>query len=126
MSDVEDYLKKNIFGTPQLKPDERKKFLGNFQERVALALTVAQVRNPQNLPLIKRVMQRYPQYHLYINGRLSTSYRQELIRLAVILNYQFTIIAQKNRRLPTPKLSEQEMGLVIADERHKVTRPTLL
>lgn len=126
MSDVEDYLKKNIFGTPQLKPDERKKFLGNFQERVALALTVAQVRNPQNLPLIKRVMQRYPQYHLYINGRLSTSYRQELIRLAVTLNYQFTIIAQKNRRLPTPKLSEQEMGLVIADERHKVTRPTLL
>lgn len=126
MSDVEDYLKKNIFGTPQLKPDERKKFLGNFQERVALALTVAQVRNPQNLPLIKRVMQRYPQYHLYINGRLSTSYRQELIRLAVTLNYQFTIIAQKNRRLPTLKLSEQEMGLVIADDRHKVTRPTLL
>lgn len=126
MSDVEDYLKKNIFGTPQLKPDERKKFLGNFQERVALALTVAQVRNLQNLPLIKRVMQRYPQYHLYINGRLSTSYRQELIRLAVTLNYQFTIIAQKNRRLPTPKLSEQEMGLVIADDRHKVTRPTLL
>lgn len=126
MSDVEDYLKKNIFGTPQLKPDERKKFLGNFQERVALALTVAQVRNPQNLPLIKRVMQRYPQYHLYINGRLSTSYRQELIRLAVTLNYQFTIIAQKNRRLPTPELSEQEMGLVIADELHKVTRPTLL
>ena len=71
-------------------------------------------------------MQRYPQYHLYINGRLSTSYRQELIRLAVTLNYQFTIIAQKNRRLPTPELSEQEMGLVIADERHKVTRPTLL
>lgn len=126
MSDVEDYLKKNIFGTPQLKPDERKKFLGNFQERVALALTVAQVRNPKNLPLIKRVMQRYPQYHLYINGRLSTSYRQELIRLAVTLNYQFTIIAQKNRRLPTLKLSEQEMGLVIADDRHKVTRPTLL
>lgn len=126
MSDVEDYLKKNIFGTPQLKPDERKKFLGNFQERVALALTVAQVRNPKNLPLIKRVMQRYPQYHLYINGRMSTSYRQELIRLAVTLNYQFTIIAQKNRRLPTLKLSEQEMGLVIADDRHKVTRPTLL
>ena len=74
MTDIEEYLKQNVFGKPQLKPDERRKFLGNFQERVALALTVAQVRRSENLPLIRQVMQRYPQCHLFINGRLSKKY----------------------------------------------------
>ncbi|WP_227005141.1 DUF1694 domain-containing protein [Companilactobacillus paralimentarius] len=26
MTNVEDYIKKNIFGKPQLKPDEKNKF----------------------------------------------------------------------------------------------------
>lgn len=126
MTSVEDYLKQNVFGKPQLKPDEKRKFLGNFQERVALALTVAQVRQVQNLAVVKQVMQRYPQYHLYINGRLSHSYRQPLVKLAVQLDYAFTIINQQNLRTATKELSDQEMGLVIADAKQAVKGPILI
>lgn len=125
MTDIEEYLKQNVFGKPQLKPDERRKFLGNFQERVALALTVAQVRRSENLPLIKQVMQRYPQYHLFINGRLSSTYRVPIMTLAVQLSYHFTIIEQANMRTTTKALAETDMGLVIADDSHPV-KPLLL
>lgn len=125
MTDIEEYLKQNVFGKPQLKPDERRKFLGNFQERVALALTVAQVRRSENLPLIRQVMQRYPQYHLFINGRLSSTYRVPIMTLAVQLSYHFTIIEQANMRTATKVLAETDMGLVIADDSHPV-KPLLL
>ncbi|MCX0279045.1 YueI family protein [Bombilactobacillus mellis] len=125
MTDIEEYLKQNVFGKPQLKPDERRKFLGNFQERVALALTVAQVRRSENLPLIRQVMQRYPQYHLFINGRLSSTYRVPIMTLAVQLSYHFTIIEQANMRTATKALAETDMGLVIADDSHPV-KPLLL
>lgn len=125
MTDVEEYLKQNVFGKPQLKPDERRKFLGNFQERVVLALTVAQVRRSENLHLIRQIMQRYPQYHLFINGRLSSTYRVPIMTLAVQLSYRFTIIEQANMRTTTKSLTETDMGLVIGDDRNPV-KPLLL
>ncbi|MCO6540784.1 MAG: YueI family protein [Lactobacillus sp.] len=126
MTDIEEYLKQNVFGKPQLKPDEKRKFLGNFQERVALALTVAQVRNLNNLVVVERVIKQYPQYHLFINGRLSSTYRVQLMTLAVNNNYQFTIIEQAHMRSDTKPLAENDMGLVIADDRHSIDRPVLI
>lgn len=126
MTDIEEYLKQNVFGKPQLKPDEKRKFLGNFQEQVALALTVAQVRNLNNLVVVERVIKQYPQYHLFINGRLSSTYRVQLMTLAVNNNYQFTIIEQAHMRSATKPLAENDMGLVIADDRHSIDRPVLI
>ncbi|UQS83039.1 YueI family protein [Bombilactobacillus thymidiniphilus] len=126
MTSVEDYLKQNVFGKPQLKPDERKKFLGNFQERVALALTVAQTNNLANLPMVEKVMQRNPQYHLYLNGRLNDKARQAVIKLAVQNNFAFTIMEQANMRTATKDLSDQDMGLVIADDHQAIKKPVLL
>jgi len=34
--DIQAYLNNHVFGQPQLKPDEKRSFLGNFRERVAL------------------------------------------------------------------------------------------
>ena len=73
MTNVEDYIKKNIFGKPQLKPDEKNKFLGNFAERVAIALTVSQVKNPDNVKIVENVMKKYPEYHLYLNGKIDVT-----------------------------------------------------
>ncbi|NVY96447.1 YueI family protein [Lactobacillus sp. DCY120] len=126
MTNLEDYLKKNVFGTPQLNPDEKRQFLGNFRERVALALTVAQLRNPATWTTIQQVMQQYPQYHLFINGRLNSTPRTKLLKLAVQLHYQFTITDQSKIRVKNQALGEQEMGLVIADDKHHISKPILL
>lgn len=126
MSDVEDYIKKNVFGKPQVKPDEKRKFLGNFRERVALALTIAQVESYDNLSMIEKVMKQYPEDHMYINGRMSSIDQSHLIKLSVKLNYKFTIIRQANMRSKTKPLRENDMGIVIANEHKPNKKPVLI
>lgn len=123
---VEDYIKKNIFGKPQLKPDEKNKFLGNFAERVAIALTVAQLKNSDNIKTVEEVMKRYPKYHLYINGKIDSYILDNYIRLSVKLNYKFTIVSQTMMRNRDRQKSDNDMGIVIADESKPIDRPVLL
>lgn len=126
MSSVEDYIKKNVFGKPQLKPDEQKKFLGNFAERVAIALTVAQIKNESNLATVEKIMKRYPSYHLYLNGKIDGYLMDEYLQLSVKLNYMFTIVMQAPVRNGQKKLTDNDMGLVIADESKTINSPVIL
>lgn len=126
MTNVEDYIKDNIFGKPQLKPDEKKKFLGNFAERVAIALTVAQIKNPENQTTVESVMKKYPGYHLYLNGKIDSYILDNYLRLSVKLKYKFTIVSQSGMRNRDRPLTDNDMGLVIANEGKPVDKPVLI
>lgn len=126
MSDIEDYIKKNVFGKPQVKPDEKHKFLGNFAERVAIALTVAQIKNKDNIQTVEKVMKNYPGYHLYLNGKIDSYLMDEYLQLSVKLNYKFTIVMQSPVRNGRKKIEDSDMGLVIADESKPVNSPVIL
>ncbi|MFH5810182.1 YueI family protein [Companilactobacillus sp. FL22-1] len=126
MTDVEQYIKDNIFGKPQLKPDEKKKFLGNFAERVAIALTVSQLKNEANQATVESVMKKYPQYHLYLNGKIDSYILDNYLRLSVKLKYKFTIVSQSGMRNRDQKMTDNDMGLVIANEGKPVDRPVLI
>lgn len=125
MEEVEKYLKDNVFGKPQLKPDEKNKFLGNFQERVAIALTIAQAKSLENQKIVKKVMADNPKSHMYINGNMDQATVGEYIALAAGENYKFTIISQESVRVEKEK-SDNEMGIVIANEKDPVTKPVIL
>ena len=126
MTNVEDYIKDNIFGKPQLKPDEKNKFLGNFAERVAIALTVAQLKNEENQATVENVMKKYPGYHLYLNGKIDSYILDNYLRLSVKLKYKFTIVSQSGVRNKDRALTDNDMGLVIANEGKPVDRPVLI
>ncbi|APX72000.1 YueI family protein [Companilactobacillus allii] len=126
MTDVEDYIKKNVFGKPQLKPDEKNKFLGNFAERVGIALTVAQLKNPANMKTVEGVMKKYPQYHLYLNGKIDSYILDKYLQLSVKLKYKFTIVSQSAVRNKERVMTDNDMGLVIADESRPIDRPVLI
>ena len=126
MTNVEDYIKKNIFGKPQLKPDEKNKFLGNFAERVAIALTVLQLKNASNIKLVEDIMKKYPNYHLYLNGKIDSYILDNYIQLSVKLGYKFTIVTQAPMRKGNRILTDSDMALVIADENKPIGRPVLL
>ncbi len=126
MTNVEDYIKDNIFGKSQLKPDEKNKFLGNFAERVAIALTVAQIKNPDNQTTVESVMKKYPGYHLYLNGKIDSYILDNYLRLSVKLKYKFTIVSQSGMRNRDRPLTDNDMGLVIANEGKPVDRPVLI
>lgn len=126
MTNVEDYIKQNIFGKPQLKPDEKNKFLGNFAERVAIALTIAQLKNPENVKIVENVMKKYPEYHLYLNGKIDSYILANYLQLSVKLKYKFTIVSQSAVRNKDRVLTDNDMGLVIANENKPVDRPVLI
>ncbi|ATO42672.1 YueI family protein [Loigolactobacillus coryniformis] len=122
--DIQDYLKSHVFGQPQLKPDEKRSFLGNFRERVALALTIQQLRTVKAESLVRNVLTRYPGLRIYINGRMGKTLINRYLKVAVELDYPFTILAQNGMRVSQP-LTEQDFGLVIAGTQ-KITRPIVL
>lgn len=125
MEEVEKYLKDHVFGTPQLKPDEKNKYLGNFQERVAIALTVIEAKNKNNKKIVQEVMEKYSNYHLYLNGNLDQTTLGEYIALAASKNYKFTIISKEAVRVSKEE-SENDMGLVIANEKEPAEGPVIL
>ncbi|KRK32405.1 DUF1694 domain-containing protein [Loigolactobacillus bifermentans] len=110
---TEDYIKRHLFTQPQIKPDERRAFLGNYRDRVALALTIQQLRATRTLPMVTQILKRYPQYRLYLNGRMGETLIQRYLQLALKLDYPFTILTQKGIR-KTPALKESDFGLVVA------------
>lgn len=122
--DIQDYLKSHVFGAPQLKPDEKRAFLGNYRDRVALALTVGQLRTAKAEQLVRNVLRRYPGLRIYINGRMSKTIVNRYLKVAVSMNYPFTILAQNGMRVKQP-LQENDFGLVIAGSK-KITRPIVL
>lgn len=122
--DIQDYLKSHVFGAPQLKPDEKRAFLGNYRDRVALALTVGQLRTAKAEQLVCNVLRRYPGLRIYINGRMGKTIVNRYLKVAVSMNYPFTILAQNGMRVKQP-LQENDFGLVIAGSK-KITRPIVL
>lgn len=122
--DIQDYLKSHVFGAPQLKPDEKRAFLGNYRDRVALALTVGQLRTAKAEQLVRNVLRRYPGLRIYINGRMGKTIVNRYLKVAVSMNYPFTILAQNGMRVKQP-LQENDFGLVIAGSK-KITRPIVL
>ncbi|MFL2029098.1 DUF1694 domain-containing protein [Loigolactobacillus zhaoyuanensis] len=122
--DIQNYLKNHVFSQPQLKPDEQRTFLGNFRERVALALTIKQLRTVKAEALVRDVLARYPGMRIYINGRMGKTLINRYLRVAVATDYPFTILAQNGLRVTQP-LTDQDFGLVIAGQQ-KMTRPIVL
>ncbi len=52
-SELEKTINTGIHGTPQLRPDEKRRFLGFFRERVIQAATFEQIRTAQGLQVMR-------------------------------------------------------------------------
>lgn len=114
-----------MFGQPELKPDEKRAFLGNFRERVALALTIQQLRQPETVKMVQNIVDHYPEYRMYINGKMPDSLITKFMKLAVQSNYQFTILVQNGVRVEQ-EVHSGDFGLVIASPDKKIKRRILL
>ncbi|MGR3742432.1 DUF1694 domain-containing protein [Companilactobacillus sp. DQM5] len=125
MEEVEKYLKDHVFGNPQLKPEEKSKYLGNFQERVAIALTIVESKNLGNIKTVEKVIDDNPDYHMYINGDMDQLIQGKYISLAASKDFKFTIIAKDNVRVEKVN-TDNDMGLVIADEHSPISKPVIL
>ncbi|GAY73869.1 DUF1694 domain-containing protein [Lentilactobacillus kosonis] len=122
---TEDFIRQHAFGNPQLKPDEKREFLGNFRERVALALTIAELNNSKTPAMVTDILRGYPEYRMYLNGKMADSMINQYMKLAIAEHYQFTILVQNGLRVDQ-KVSMKDFGLVIASPTDKIQKRVTL
>jgi uncharacterized protein YueI len=104
---VDDYLNNGIYGTPELKGEERKIFLGTIRERVELALTNGQVMKTTTYNEVSTALKQ-KNTKLLLNGNIAYSFLSKYIKLANQLNTPFSLIQDNDSKHP--------MGLVITHE----------
>lgn len=97
---VQDYLEKGMYGTPQLRPDEQRKYLGTFRERIYLSMTMAEIRDPKNLAYFKQELSLNPQQQVLINAAVSSRYQNDYMVAAQKANCPFKIVDTENQTSP--------------------------
>ncbi|CAM3959474.1 YueI family protein [Lederbergia lenta] len=105
-SNVDEYLQNGIYGTKQIKPEERKKFLGTLRERIVSVLTKSQVMEHGVYPEVETLMDEHPEATMLLNGDLDYSFLSDYIHLARKKNIPFSIVANQN--------TKTDIGLVLA------------
>ncbi|MEH7235060.1 YueI family protein [Bacillus sp. JJ1562] len=105
-SNVDEYLQQGIHGTKEIKPEERKKFLGTIRERVEFALTQTQVRENKVYQEIQDACKKSNKVHMYLNGHLDYSSLSKYVKLAGANHIEYTIVTNKDYN--------SDLGLVLA------------
>lgn len=123
--DLSEFIRTRAYGIPQLKPDEKRAFLGNFRERVAMAVSVGQLHDSRMTKLLDDVLTRYPDYRVYLNGRMSQALISKYMKQALAHHYPFTIMAQPGVRVQH-EIQVNDFGWVLASPHEKISRPVLL
>ncbi|EKE31579.1 hypothetical protein MJ3_07358 [Salimicrobium jeotgali] len=80
--EVEDYVQEGIYGTPETKPGERRRYLGTLRERIVLVLTKSQVMQKKGMAELEKEMRSYDRATLLLNGKISYRFRKPYSRLA--------------------------------------------
>ena len=89
-NDLQDHLNHAVYGTKKLKPDEQKKYLGTFRERVDLTLTFEQTNTQFYLEALDKEVKLHPSYRLIVNGALEPLILTKVLKLAKKNNIQVT------------------------------------
>ncbi|WP_058305846.1 YueI family protein [Gracilibacillus massiliensis] len=104
--DVDDYLQEGIYGPLELHPDQKRKYMGTYRERVVLALTKAQVRGEKGLKELEQSIQTYPQSSILMNGNMNFRFFKPYRELANKHGITYTSVTNRE--------AESEYGLVLA------------
>ncbi|WP_121610168.1 YueI family protein [Mesobacillus foraminis] len=105
---VDEYLQQGIHGPKQIKPDERRKYLGTLRERVVVAMTQSEVYRKGLEPQLKTLLSENKEAHLYLNGNIDYSALSKYIKAAGNAGVAYTIVTNKEY--------DSEYGLVLAYE----------
>lgn len=104
--DVHDYLMRGIHGDKELRASEKIRYLGEFRERVLLALKQGQVRRKEIYPQVKDVIRRNPDCTMLLNGEMEYEALGKYMKLADDLDIPFRKFYDNQ--------TDTEIGLVLA------------
>ncbi|MBU3829326.1 MAG: YueI family protein [Candidatus Limosilactobacillus merdavium] len=90
-SDMEQRIDNAIYGTPKIKPDEQRKYLGTFRERVCLTISVAELQERDWSSLVAQELSRGIGNQVFLNGNLPHDELHNYIKAATDANANFTL-----------------------------------
>ncbi|WP_026478240.1 YueI family protein [Alkaliphilus transvaalensis] len=108
----QDELKKildfALNGTPELKREEKKIWLGEFRERVIMGLPMEQVLTEDALPYVEEALGDPMAEMLIVNNRIPMGHMGKYMQLAKKMNKEYKSIAVDHK---------EAMGVVVASRR---------
>lgn len=108
-TELERTISAGIQGAPELKHDEKIRYLGEFRERILKALTKGQVMKNSIYPQISEALTDKRASKMLLNGDIAFKFREKYQKIADQLDCPFTIIHD-------PEL-KGDIGLVISCDR---------
>lgn len=98
-----------VYGTPKIKPDEQRKYLGTFRERVCLTISVAELRQHNWTNAVTQELSRGIGNLVFINGNLADDEIHPYIKAAAQAGGQFTLKTD-----PEYKTTDDSLAVVVA------------
>lgn len=105
---VDEIIMNGIKGAPEIKKDEKNKYLGTYRERVEIVLTTGQVMRANIYSDVANILKNTSNIDLLLNGDISYQYLSKYIQIANNNQVPFSIV-QNNE-------SDTEIGLVVANK----------
>lgn len=90
-SSIDQRLQNGIYGTPKVKPDEQRFYMGTFRERVWLTISVAQAQHQDWSFAVQQELTKHPDSLVIINGNLEDHLTHSYIMMSNQMKAQFTI-----------------------------------
>ncbi|GAX06179.1 hypothetical protein IWT25_01504 [Secundilactobacillus pentosiphilus] len=86
------HLDNAMYGPPKLHPDEQRRYLGTFRERVSLLMSIEQLQKGEYLSAFRAELNAHPDYQVIFNGHTGMSALQPYLQIAGSLQRAFTIV----------------------------------
>lgn len=108
--DIQDYLDKGLYGAPQLKPDEQRKYLGTFRERVVFGASLQESCDTCYDTFYATQLEKYPDGTLLINACCDMATQNRLMKLAQDKHVSFRLVDSETDEV----LSANSLAVVYA------------
>lgn len=83
-------------GSPKIDPDQQRKYLGTFRERVDLAVKIQDMGDSRAIKDTETEIKKHPHYTLVINGDLDDNLTAPYMKIASNTNTHFDMESNKD------------------------------
>ena len=116
--DLQKHLDNAMYGTPLLKPEEQRKYMGTFRERCYLTMTIAQMKNTENKTNFLKELEQHPDATVLLNGAMAIDLQSAYIKLINERKIRFTVVNDFVENTP------DALGLILT-AKEAVNEPTI-
>ena len=90
--DLQNHLDNAMYGTPLLKPEEQRKYMGTFRERCYLTMTIEQMKKTEDKANFLKELAQYPDATVLLNGAMASDLQSAYIKLINERQTKFTVV----------------------------------